>query len=794
LSAEVVVRRWLGRALLALLALALLAVAAAWFAVRASIAHDDGRRELAGLAAEVSVSRDALGVLTIEAADARDAARALGYAAAQERYFEMDLLRRSAAGELAELFGKAALTIDRERRLHRFRARSRAALDGDLDPAMRARLAAYVEGVNAGLSDLAVRPWPYLLLREAPAPWREEDSLLVGYAMFFDLQGRAPARELSLARLRRELPPAYAAFLLAAGSEWDAPIIGGPLPLPPVPGPSVIDLRKLDPKLFGRDVEIAADLVAGSNSWAVAGGLTAHGGALVANDMHLGLRVPNLWLRARLRFGSGEQAVDVSGVTLPGLPGVVVGANGHIAWSFTNSYVDSFDWVVVQFTDEEKRRYSSPGGEREIVRVEETIRVRGGAAETLDLRETVYGPIAHDDAVFGALAASWTAHHRRALNLELLRLESVRTVPGALALAGRIGMPAQNFIVGDSRGAVGWSITGLVPRRAGFDPRLPSDWSQPGVGWQGWAAPEELPQVLAPAGLRLWSANARMVDGEALALLGDGGYALGARAAQIRDGLKARERFAERDMLAIQLDDRALFLARWHALLRTVLAREGGDARLAELERATERWQGRASIDSADYRLVRAFREQVHKRVVDGLAAPMRAIDPDYKMPRLPQSEAVIWELLHRRPLHLLPPIYADWNDLLQAAALAVVKDLGNADGGLAARTWGEQMQTAIRHPLSRAVPWLAPLLDMPRQPLPGDTAMPRVQGREFGASMRMSVAPGREADGILHMPGGQSGNFLSPYYGAGHDDWAAGRATPFLPGKAQRTLLLTPR
>jgi penicillin amidase len=173
----------------------------------------------------------------------------------------------------------------------------------------------------------------------------------------------------------------------------------------------------------------------------------------------------------------------------------------------------------------------------------------------------------------------------------------------------------------------------------------------------------------------------------------------------------------------------------------------------------------------------------------------MRAIDPDYRMPRLPQAEAVVWELLHKRPLHLLPPAYADWNDLLQAAALAVVKDLGSSrGGGLEARTWGEQMQTAIRHPLSRAVPWLASLLDMPRQSLPGDTAMPRVQGREFGASMRMAVAPGREAEGILHMPGGQSGNPLSPYYGAGHDDWAAGRATPFLPGEAQRTLLLAPR
>jgi penicillin amidase len=785
------VRRVLRNGLLAVAALALLAASTIYVAVRGSVARDEGTRPLAGLSSAATVSRDALGVLTIEAADAVDASRALGYAAAQERFFEMDLMRRAAAGELAELFGAAALPLDRARRLHRFRARAQAVLSG-LDGATRARLSAYVQGVNAGLADLALRPWPYLLLREAPVPWRDEDSLLVGDAMFFDLQGRAPARELALARLRRELPAPYAEFLLAAGSEWDAPIAGGPLPLPPLPPAGVIDLRRLDPKLFGREVDIATDPAVGSNSWAVAGSLTAHGAALVANDMHLNLRVPSVWLRARLRFGSGADAVDVSGVTLPGFPGIVVGSNGHVAWSFTNSYGDFFDWVEVKFSDGSKRRYRTADGERDVVRVEETIGVHGGPGETLVVRETVFGPIAHESAAFGTLAAAWTAHHPQALNLDLLRLESARDTAEALALAGRIGMPAQNFIVGDSKGTIGWTITGAVPRRVGFDPLLPADWSQPGVGWRGWIAPEDLPRVAAPASGRLWSANARMVDGEALAKLGDGGYPLGARAAQIRDDLLAHERFAEGDMLAIQLDDRALFLRRWWTLLREVLARHAGDARLAGIASATERWAGRAAIDSVDYRVVREFRDQVHRRVIDALAAPMRAIDPGYAMPRLPQAEGVVWELLRVRPPHLLAPTYADWDALLLASAQAVAAELGGK-GDLDTRTWGERMRPAIRHPLSRAVPWLSPLLDMPRQPLPGDVDMPRVQGMEFGASMRMAVAPGREAAGILHMPGGQSGNPLSPYYGAGHDDWARGRATPFLPGPAQHRLVLVP-
>lgn len=173
----------------ALAALLLLAAVGVFVASSASVPRYDGTAPLPGLRSPAEVSCDALGVLTIEAADALDAARAFGYAAAQERFFEMDLLRRSAAGELAELFGAATLPLDRERRLHRFRDRAGQAL-ASLDPAIRARLAAHVASVNAGLADLAVRPWQYLLLRLQPRRWRDEDSLPVGYAMFFDLQGR----------------------------------------------------------------------------------------------------------------------------------------------------------------------------------------------------------------------------------------------------------------------------------------------------------------------------------------------------------------------------------------------------------------------------------------------------------------------------------------------------------------------------------------------------------------------------------------------------------------------------
>ena len=276
-------------------------------------------------------------------------------------------------------------------------------------------------------------------------------------------------------------------------------------------------------------------------------------------------------------------------------------------------------------------------------------------------------------------------------------------------------------------------------------------------------------------------------------MAGDGGYALGARARQIRDDLLAKQVFTEKDLLAIQLDDRSLFLQRWWKLLQAEGRRDASSS-LAALANAGNHWQPRASIDSVSYRIVRAWRLAVHARIADGLTAPAQAaLGDDFVMPDLPQLEGVVWPLLGERPAHLLPRRFKSWNALLEDAAREVRDDLGQR-GPLAQRTWGERNTARICHPLANALPApIKPALCMPADPLPGDSAMPRVQGPSFGASQRMVVSPGHEADGIIHMPGGQSGNPLSPFWGAGHDDWVHGRPSPFLPGKTEYTLRLKP-
>jgi len=204
--------RWLLRAAVIGVVITLLAVLALWLALRGSLATLEGEQSLPGLSAPVKIERDALGVVTIDAANEADAMRALGYVHAQERYFEMDLMRRVAAGELSELFGPAALDTDRQNRVHRLRARVQANLDASLGH-QRPILEAYRAGANAGLAALRTRPWPYLLLRQAPRSWALDDSVLVGLAMYGDLQDNRNRRELSLARLREVLPAAQYALI-----------------------------------------------------------------------------------------------------------------------------------------------------------------------------------------------------------------------------------------------------------------------------------------------------------------------------------------------------------------------------------------------------------------------------------------------------------------------------------------------------------------------------------------------------------------------------------------------------
>jgi penicillin G amidase len=617
--------------------------------------------------------------------------------------------------------------------------------------------------------------------------------------MFLQLQEADGHTKIQRGLVREALPEAAARFVYAAARDWEATLDDSHSDRPAVPAATDYDLAHAGPlDLAPPQRHTRTRPAAGSNNWAVAGARTANGAALVANDMHLMIRVPNTWYHARLRVAAGDgAAVDVTGVTLPGTPAVVTGSNTHVAWAFTNSYGDYQDVVRVVPDPADPGAYLTAAGSQRFTHARERILVRGGAAVELDVLGTEWGPVIARDEAGRAYALEWTAHDAAAVNQELVGLERATSVAEAIAVAARAGIPAQNFVAGDAAGHIAWTIAGRIPLRRGGDPAVPRPSTDPELGFAGWLAPGARPAIIDPPAGQIATANARVVGGAALAAIGDGGYDRGARAQQILAALSGRgAQQTPQDALAVQLDDRALFLERWHRLLGDLLdaAAVDGHPRRAELRAALSSWSGHAAVGDAAYRLVRAFRAEVERRVFFALIAPARARSPGFRFAPPPSFEGPLWTLLEDRPAHLLPPGYADWRAFLLAAADAALAGLDADCPKLAACIWGRANLTRLRHPLSPALPGLGRLLDVPPEMLPGDADMPRVQGPSFGASERFAVSPGHEAEAYFEMPGGQSGHPLSPYFRAGHERWAHGEpAAPFLPGPAVHTLILTP-
>jgi len=802
--------RVLGWLVLIVIVLTLITAGWGWVQLGRSLPQLDGTRVLAGLSATVTVDRDGLGVPTIKGASRVDVARALGFVHAQDRFFQMDLSRRRAAGELSELFGQTAFATDKGARLHRFRHRAAAVLAASGADEL-ALIDAYVGGVNAGLSALRAAPFEYLFLGKTPAPWTREDSILVVASMFITLQDSTASVEGRAALMHDVLPAALAEFLNSTASEWDTPMQGDALPPPVPPLADVFDLRTApsvaatagaagskDPasedmfaNAFGLNVPEDAR---GSNNWVVAGSRTVDGRALMSDDMHLGLSVPNIWYRASLLWTDDRGPHQVTGVTLPGTPVTIVGSNGRIAWGFTNTTADWSDRVLIDLVPGDPTRYITPGGPRAFTVTRERISVDDEEDQWIDVRETIWGPVPEPDHAGRLYAIAWVAHWPEGLNLKFAKLENAETLEQAMDIANGSGTPAQNCVLADDRGQIAWTIAGSIPRRVGFTGQLPVSWADGTRQWSGWYDTADYPRIINPPDGVIVTANNRIVSGQQLAMLGDGGYDPGARARQILNGVRTDKKVGEAEMLAVQLDDRAVLMERWRTLALDAIDDDAGGGRAEFRRLLKDGWTGRASADSVAYRLVRQFRNKTAELAFAPFVERLRSKEPNYPSTPGRSVEGPIWTLVTTQPPHLLNPAYGSWKALLLDAIDQTVAALTENKRLLADRTWGEANTLMIRHPMSRAVPMLARWLDMPSTPMPGDNHMPRVQTPTNGASERMTVSPGREADGYFHMATGQSGHPRSPHYGDGHQAWVTGERTPFLPGPTVKTLLLNPR
>jgi len=791
---------WGRRLLLLIVAVLALVLLGIWFYLRASLPQLDGTRRSPLLSAPVTVARDADGVPMISGANRLDLAYATGFVHGQERFFQMDLLRRSAAGELAELFGPKALPLDRAHRLHRFRARAALALQR-MSPEERRFIDRYVAGVNDGVDALGARPFEYALTGAAPRPWTAADSLLVVWAMYLDLQGNQEARELARGWLAGQLDASQRAFLLPESSRWDAPldapgVLFSATPLPPAA-----------PAWWGRKEAVPARQLAGigftdsvgSNNYAVAGTRTASGAAIISDDMHLGLQLPNTWYRLALRFPDAQGVQRrLVGVSLPGAPPlVIVGSNGRVAWAFTNSYADTLDLVRLERDGAHPGQVRTPAGWETLIEHPETILVKGQPAERLVVRETSLGPVREAGGTL--YAVHWVAHAPEALNLNHLQLENANTLDEALAAAAGDGIPAQNIVIGDARGNIGWTVAGALPRRSqgGTAVSFPIAAAGTPPTWDGVLAPNEHPRVLNPPTGQLVTANSRQLGGPAAELLGDAGFDLGARTRQLRDNVVALgDKVDVPAVFRAALDDRALYVSEWRRRAVEALddAALAGHPQRAEFKRLLQSsWDGHASVGSVGYRLAQQYRWSLHDLLFAGANLEMKKLDPKATMLAATSrwSEAVA-RLLDERPAAWLPASYRDWRELELAAVDRTILEVTRDGTALDQASWGKRNKAAIVHPIAMALPILSGWLGAPPDPLPGDANMPRVAGPKFGQSERLTVSPGREEEGLFDMPGGQSGHPLSPFFLRGHEAWVKGEAGRLLPGEAKYTLVFS--
>jgi penicillin amidase len=757
------------------------AMGGGYFMLAGSLPRWPGQVALPGLTAPTQTALDAQGIPRITAQNREDAFRVLGYATARDRLFQMDLLRRNAAGRLAEVLGEAVLEVDIQHRRLGFAQVAEEAW-ARLPAEQRAVLTAYAAGVNAGARSLSVRPPELLALGYEFAPWRPEDSLLVVLAMAETLTWSVPEERMATV-MAAALPPPLYGFLLPAVDQYTQRLSGQPPAAPPALPLAALSSTLRENRASGSRAGWVADPPPprGSNGWVVGPAKARGGRALPANDMHLGLGVPNLWYRAELRYG----ATELTGFTLPGVPLLIAGSNGRIAWGYTSTHGDFADLVMLEMDPADASRYRTPQGYVRFGERVETIPVRGAAAHVLKVQETQWGPVL-PEAVLGKPAAlRWTALDPAATDLGLLAVAEASDVPAALAAFNRAGGPPLNALVADSGGHIGWTVSGRVPKRHGLDGLVSQSWADGSRGWAGYLSPAELPRRIDPPEGFIVNANQRM--GLDLAEPHPVGNAFdnGHRAHRIAERLAGLRDADERDMLGLQLDTRAGMHRFYQDLALGLLRDDHPDEQ--RLKRLLERWDGHAEPDSIGFALLDAFRQRLLDAVVAPYLTRCRQLDPAFAY-QWAAADDPLRQLLAAKPAELLPDPehYRNWDDWLRAILLQ--------EADRAAPIWGDANRVAIAHPLSAALPAaLADWLDMPKRAVAGCSECVRAYRDSGGASERLVVAPGHEETGIFHMPGGQSGHPMSPHYRDQQAAWVAGEATPLKAGPAVRRVEFVP-
>lgn len=778
---------------LILIATLFIVLLSGYFILRGSLPILSGELKSAELTAPVTIERDGSGIPTIKGANRQDVAQALGFLHGQERFFQIDLMRRAAAGELSELFGPAAISIDKQRRLHQFRKNAKE-IFANFSPQEKAITEAYARGVNDGINSLSNRPFEYLLLGLNPKAWTPEDSILASITLFFELQEEAGAPDLIRGYTKALLPESVYNFFLFNGSAWEAAVDGSSRPILPIPSAEDFAYLKVFDQLQEPESSISdVPKLGGSNNWAITGKHTQDGKALIACDMHLKLSQPNIWYRAALEYkDQNGNDVKISGASLPGTPGMVIGSNGHIAWGWTNSFLDTTDLILIKKDETNPNRYMTVNGPTEFINEVEIINVKGTDPVHFSVLKTIWGPVSQEKFFDHSMAIQWVAHYKESYNFKIIHLETNKTVTEALNTIREVRVPVLNFVVADSEGHIGWMLAGSLPNRKGFDGTIPVFNDDGSKSWDGLADTKNYPMIYDPKEECVWTANNRVLGNDWDIEINSEGYLNGIRAYQIRNKLQKLENSTPKDMLALQLDTDGEFMLRWQTLLLDVLNKNPDSDRIKELKQVVESWDKHASTNSSGYYWIHRFRELTTQHILARFLHPCFDAWPEFSKIKRDYEEPV-WMLVSQQPDYLINPRYGSWQkELMVYVNQMLDQDLVESKT-IDTMTWGNKTILNMQHPFSKVIPSLSRILDMPHEALPGDYFMPRLAGPQAGASQRFVVSPGKEAEGIFHSPGGQCGHPLSPHYSDLHEAWVNGEPTPLLAGKTVHTLVLRP-
>ena len=643
-----------------------------------SIPSREGQAEIAGLSAPVAISLDEHGIPWIKAASDEDAAAAIGYLHARDRRVEMELMRRAASGRLSELAGSLTLRTDRALRTLGLRRRAEAEL-ATLDPATRGMLDAYARGANAWILQRGRFAAPEFLLLGPPEPWTAVDSLLWGKTMALYLAGNWRS-DLTRASLAAKLSPEVRRALWP---DWTA-----------IPRPdAALETR------FAAAVPSFPDPFTlpdeASNEWAVDGTHSATGAPLLAGDPHLALAFPSIWYLAHIETPSGVLA----GGSAPGVPFIVLGHNGHIAWTFTTTGADTQDVFI---ETPAAGGYATQDGPRPFITTEERIHVRGAPDDMLTVRETRHGPVLSDldpepdGKILAVAMAALQAPDTAATGI--LALNRAQDVTQAQAAAAQISAPVQNLLVADRR-TIGMFTTGRVPIRAG-DGATPVDGADGRHDWQRLAGGDELPHVTAPASGRLLNANEPVAPRDFPVNMGVDGFG-DWRARRIRELLEARPIHDAADFAAMQVDIGSVFARQ---VLPALLDAGPADAAGQHAIERLRAWDGAMAMDRPEPLL---FNEWMRRFVADMMGG--LGIEPGQSPPLID----VAGQALGRGPALC----GGDCKPLLTRSLGEALQSLGP---DWEQKRWGDLHQATFAHPLLGRLPLIGPTFTW-TIPQPGD-------------------------------------------------------------------------